>query len=75
MIFGNFNIRRLIRYSAGLKDKDIITAVNGVKVGAAGSLPDLISEYKPGDTVQLTVIREGKEIAINVTLEGYSSDK
>ena len=60
---------------AGLKDKDIITAVNGVKVGAAGSLPDLISEYKPGDTVQLTVIREGKEIAINVTLEGYASDK
>lgn len=57
---------------AGLKDKDIVTAVNGVKVGAAGSLADLISEYKPGDTVQLAVIREGKEIAINVTLEGYS---
>lgn len=57
---------------AGLKDKDIITAVNGVKVGAAGSLSNLIGEYKPGDTVQLTVIREGKEIAINVTLEGYT---
>ena len=57
---------------AGLKDKDIVTAVNGVKVGAAGSLSDLVGEYKPGDTVQLTVIREGKEIAINVTLEGYS---
>lgn len=60
---------------AGLKDKDIITAVNGVKVGPAGSLSDIIGEYKPGDTVQLTVIREGKEIAINVTLEGYTSDK
>ena len=57
---------------AGLKDKDIITAVNGVKVGAAGSLADLIGEYKPGDTVQLTVVRDGKETAINVTLEGYS---
>lgn len=57
---------------AGLKDKDIITAVNGVKVGAAGSLASLIGEYKPGDTVQLTVVREGKEIAVNVTLEGYS---
>ncbi len=56
---------------AGIKDKDIITAVNGVKVGAAGSLADLIGEYKPGDTVQLTVIREGNEIAVNVTLEGY----
>lgn len=57
---------------ADLKDKDVITAVNGVKVGAAGSLADLIGEYKPGDVVQLTVIREGKEIAVNVTLEGYT---
>ena len=57
---------------AGLKDKDIITAINGVKIGAAGSLSSLIGEYKPGDTVQLTVIREGKEIAVNVTLEGYN---
>ena len=56
---------------AGLKDKDIITAINGIKVGAAGSLSSLIGEYKAGDTVQLTVVREGKEIAINVTLEGY----
>lgn len=56
---------------AGLKDKDIVTAINGVKIGAAGSLSSLIGEYKPGDTVQLTVIREGKEIAVNVTLEGY----
>lgn len=56
---------------AGLRDKDIVTAVNAVKVGAAGTLADLIGEYKPGDTVQLTVIREGDEIAVNVTLEGY----
>ncbi|MBQ3353337.1 trypsin-like peptidase domain-containing protein [Candidatus Saccharibacteria bacterium] len=56
---------------AGLQDKDIITAVNGVKVGAAGSVASLIGEYKPGDTVQLTVYRGGKEIALNVTLEGY----
>jgi S1-C subfamily serine protease len=58
---------------AGLKDKDIVTAVNGVKVGAAGSLSSLIGEYKVGDTVQLTVLRDGKEIAINVTLEGYKN--
>lgn len=57
---------------AGLRDKDIITAVNGVKVGAAGSLSSLVGEYKPGDTVQLTVIREGKEIAVNVELGAYS---
>ena len=58
---------------AGLKDKDIITAVNGVTVGAAGSLADLIGEYKPGDTVQLTVVRGGEETAVNVTLEGHKN--
>ncbi len=57
---------------AGLKDKDIVTAVNGAKIGTAGSLSSLIGEYKPGDTVQLTVIRDGKEIAVNVTLGAYS---
>ena len=56
---------------AGLKDKDIITKINGVKVGVSGSLANLIGEYKPGDTVQLTIIRDGNETAINVTLEGY----
>ena len=56
---------------AGLKDTDIITSVNGAKVGSDGSLSSLIGEYKPGDTVQLAVIREGNEIAVNVTLEGY----
>ena len=57
---------------AGLKDKDIVTKINGVEVGKSGSLSSLIGEYKPGDTVQLTVVRDGNETAINVTLEGYS---
>lgn len=56
---------------AGLRDKDIILEVNGVKVGAAGSISNLIGEYKPGDTVQLKVVRDGNEIGVNVTLEGY----
>ena len=56
---------------AGLKDKDIVSAVNGAKVGLSGSLGSLIGEYKPGDTVQLTVIRDGKETAVNVTLGAY----
>ncbi len=58
---------------AGLKDKDIVVAINGVKIGTAGSLSSIIGEYKAGDTVQLVVVREGKEIAINVKLEGYKN--
>ncbi len=56
---------------AGLKEKDIITAINGIKVGKSGSVSSLIGEYAPGDTVQLTVLREGKERTMNVTLGSY----
>jgi S1-C subfamily serine protease len=57
---------------AGLKNKDIVTAINGVKIGSKGSLSSLVGEYQPGDTIQLTVIREGKEIAVNITLGAYN---
>lgn len=60
---------------AGLQDKDIILSVNGTKVGAAGSVSSIIAEYKPDDTVQLAVLRGGKEIAINVKLGAYSEKK
>lgn len=56
---------------AGLKDGDIITAVNGYKIGKSGSLSALIGEYSPGDTIQLTVLRDGGEQTINLTLGTY----
>lgn len=58
---------------AGLKSKDIIMAVNGIKLGEAGSLSTLIAEYKPGDTVQLTILRDGAEMTINATLEAFKN--
>lgn len=56
---------------AGLKDKDIITKVNGVEIGKAGSLSTLVGEYKVNDTIELTVIRDGKESTAKVTLQAY----
>ncbi len=58
---------------AGLKDKDIVLEINGVKIGTAGSISSIIGEYMPGDTVQFKVLRDGKEKTINVTLEGYNA--
>ena len=59
---------------AGLEDEDIIVSINGIKVGSAGSVSTLIGEYAVGDKVQLGIIRDGKEKAINVTLEAYPKD-
>lgn len=56
---------------AGVKDGDIITAISGVDIGKVGSLSSIIGEYVVGETIQLTILRNGEEIAINVTLEAY----
>ena len=58
---------------AGIKDGDIITAINGIKVGSAGSVSSLISEYSPGETVKLTVNRNGREFNADVLLDKYST--
>ena len=56
---------------AGIKTGDVITKVGNIEVGRAGSISTLIGEYKVGDTVQLTYVRDGKENTTNVTLEAY----
>lgn len=56
---------------AGIKEKDIITKVNGVEIGSNGGLSTLVGEYAPGDTVALSVLRDGNEMTVNVTLDTY----
>ena len=58
---------------AGIKDGDVITKVGNIDVGRAGSISTLVGEYKAGDTIQLTVLRGGEELKINVTLGAYNS--
>lgn len=57
---------------AGIKEKDIITEVNGVAIGTNGALTTLIGEYQPGDTITLTVVRGGSTQSISVTLAEYN---
>ena len=56
---------------AGLEDEDIIISINGIKVGTAGSVSTLIGEYAVGDKIQLGIIRNGKEMALNATLQAH----
>lgn len=56
---------------AGIKDKDIITKVGDIEVGDRGSVSSLVAEYAPGDTITLTILRDGKTMTVNVTLTAY----
>jgi 2-alkenal reductase len=53
---------------AGVKDGDIITAVDGQKLGSDVSLRGVLIQHKPGDTVKLEVLRDGKTLTLDVTL-------
>ena len=58
---------------AGVKDGDVITKVGGVEVGSGGGISSLISEYAPGDTIEITVLRGGQTLTLKVTLAAYKS--
>lgn len=57
----------------GIKEKDIITAVNGIQVTSISALKERVNGYKYGTEVTLTVQRQSdgsyKEMKIKVTLQ------
>lgn len=53
---------------AGLKEKDLILETNGQKITQDNSMAKIISNYNPGDKITLKVLRDGKEINIDVVL-------
>ncbi len=54
---------------AGIKTGDVIVAFDGVKVLTMDELNTEKEKHLAGDTVELTVIREGKELKISLTLQ------
>lgn len=55
--------------AAGLKSGDIITAVNGKKIKTMTELQETITQYRPGDKVTVTYLRDKKEKSVVVTLK------
>ena len=54
--------------AAGLKDGDVITALDGTRVDSRNPLEDLLAQHKPGDVITLEVVREGRTLTVSVTL-------
>ncbi len=54
--------------NAGVKAEDIIIKMNGDKVTTNNDLAKIIGKKKVGDTVSLTIWRDGEEKSISVTL-------
>jgi serine protease Do len=58
---------------AGLKTGDVVVKLNGQSVTDAGELQMEVGQKRPGDTIQLEVIRDGKTSTIPVTLEAMGA--
>ncbi len=54
---------------AGLKENDIVLAVNSEKIDEKKDLADMIQLFKAGDEVELTCLRKEKEHKMKVLLE------
>jgi len=55
--------------AAGIKEGDIITAINGKEVRTMNELQETIVQYRPGDKVTVTLLRDKKEKKIEVELK------
>ena len=55
--------------AAGLKTGDVVTRVDGHEISGLESLVATVRGYRPGDKVQLTVLRDGKTLTMSATLD------
>ena len=54
--------------NAGLKEKDVVVAINGEPVETTADLQEKVSRYRPGDKIEVSYLRKGREDKVNVTL-------
>src|SRR3989344_5960953 len=51
---------------AGIRAGDIITAVDGTEINLDTPLPEVLNRYSQGDTIELTLLRNGAELKLPV---------
>ena len=62
-------------FSAGIKKGDVITKINGVPVVSGAEMVGQIATYRPGDKVNISYKREGKEFNTNVIKEQHRNSR
>ena len=59
---------------AGLKNGDVVIAINGHKVLNSGALQTTVAEDTPGTQLALSVLRDGSPQTLNVTVGQYRKE-
>ena len=74
-LHGGLMIMKLVKQGpmarAGAQPGDIITALDGKKTESVADLRDAMNQHKAGDTVSITIYRNGQTRDLAVTLQEY----
>lgn len=59
---------------AGLQTGDVIIGINGVKTKSMPEMQEQVGRYRPGNSISVEYIREGKINLVEVTLKSKTND-
>jgi hypothetical protein len=60
---------------AGIKPGDILVSVGGHDIEASTDVREALKDHEPGDAIDFTIERDGKEQKITVRLAAYDAEK
>jgi S1-C subfamily serine protease len=58
--------------TAGIKKGDFVTKINDVDINSGPELQEQVARYKPGDKINVTYVRDGKDYTASLTLKNKS---
>ena len=59
--------------AAGIKSGDVLVSIDGTKTPTMSSVQEKVNNYHPGDTADITIIRDGKVKTVKVTFLGAAA--
>jgi len=59
---------------SGVKEGDVIRKMNGYDIVTVPQLTEQLGQYTPGNTIQITLSRDGKEKVVDVVLQNTFGD-
>jgi len=60
---------------AGLKEMDILLAIDGLPVDRSNQVQERIARHAPGDRIKLSILRDRKEVELEAVLGERESEK
>jgi len=62
-------------HAGGIKKDDVIIKWNGEEMGGVRGMMGHLGSHKPGDNVDIVVLRDGKEVALTLVMQAREGTK